>query len=93
MPKPRSTKIRKETIAATAYRYTAIFDPDPNGGYTVTVPSLPGLVTEGESFEEARAMVHEAILGYLEALRKHGEEIPIEDHPIITTQVAVTVPR
>jgi predicted RNase H-like HicB family nuclease len=43
------------------YQYTAVFDPDEKGGYTVTVPALPGLVTEGDTFEEAKAMVEEAI--------------------------------
>lgn len=39
------------------------------------VPALPGRVTEGDTFEEARTMVEGAIRGYLEALEKNGEEI------------------
>jgi antitoxin HicB len=42
---------------------------------------LPGLVAEGDTLEEARAMVKDAIRGYLESLIKHGEEIPIEHGP------------
>jgi antitoxin HicB len=63
------------------YQYTAVFEPAPEGGFTVTVPALPGLVTEGDTIEEARAMVKDAIRGYLESLVKHGEEIPIEPSP------------
>ncbi len=63
------------------YHYTAVFEPAAEGGYTVTVPALPGLVTEGDTIEEARAMVKDAIRGYLESLVKHGEEIPIEPSP------------
>jgi predicted RNase H-like HicB family nuclease len=71
------------------YRYTAVFEPAEEGGYTVTVPALPGLVTEGDTFEEARNMVEDAIRGYLEALAKNGEEIPVEHGEPITQRVAV----
>jgi antitoxin HicB len=71
------------------YHYTAVFEPAAEGGYTVTVPALPGLVTEGDTLEEARAMVKDAIRGYLESLVKHGEEIPIEPNPPSIECVAV----
>ena len=71
------------------YQYTAVFEPAEEGGYTVTVPVLPGLVTEGDTLEEARAMVEDAIRGYLEALTKSGEEIPVEHGEPITERVAV----
>ena len=61
--------------------------PDEGGGYTVTCPALPGLVTEGDTLEEARLMAADAIRGYLESLRMDGEPIPI-DH-IITEEVRV----
>ena len=73
------------------YRYTVIFEPADEGGFVVTVPALPGLVTEGDDFEEARANAVEAIQGYLESLVKHGEEIPI-DQGSITAPIEVTVP-
>jgi antitoxin HicB len=50
--------------------YTTIFDPNENAGYTVTVPALPGLVTEGDSLKEARYMAADAIQCYLESLAK-----------------------
>lgn len=37
------------------YEYTAFFESNEHGGYTVTVPALPGLVTEGENVEGGRA--------------------------------------
>lgn len=58
-------KKRKETI----YQYEAIFDPN-GAGFTVTIPKLPGLVTEGNSMREAREMAKDAIRCYLEALLK-----------------------
>ena len=57
--------------------YTVIFDQGDDG-YTVTVPALPGLVTEGRTLDEARAMALDAIRCYLESLRKDGEPIPTE---------------
>ncbi|HUY28148.1 MAG TPA: type II toxin-antitoxin system HicB family antitoxin [Candidatus Binataceae bacterium] len=72
---PRTTKGGADV---TQYHYTAVFEPAVEGGYIASVPALPGLVTEGDTIEEARAMVKDAIRGYLESLAKHGEEIPIE---------------
>jgi predicted RNase H-like HicB family nuclease len=60
------------------YSYTVVFDRNETGGYTVTAPALPGLVTEGRTMEEAKAMAQEAIACYLEGLEKDGEPIPIE---------------
>jgi predicted RNase H-like HicB family nuclease len=43
-----------------------VFEPSDEGGFTVYVPSLPGCISEGESFEEAMANIKEAIELYLE---------------------------
>ncbi len=58
-------KKRKETV----YQYEAVFDPN-GAGYTVTVPKLPGLVTEGDNLKDAKEMAKGAIRCYLEALLK-----------------------
>jgi predicted RNase H-like HicB family nuclease len=68
-----------ETALSREFRYTVLFDPAEEGGYVVTCPSLPGLVTEGDTLEEARAMAADAIRGYLEALAKDGAAFPPED--------------
>jgi antitoxin HicB len=68
---------RAKAFESESYTYTVVFEPDEEtGGYTVTCPALPGLVTEGDTLEEARAMAADAIKGYLESLRKHGHPIP-----------------
>ena len=61
-----------------ALNYTVIMTPDETGGYVVTCPALPGLVTEGDTLEEARAMAADAIRGYLESLQEDGEPIPTD---------------
>lgn len=55
--------------------YRIILKPEPEGGFTVTVPALPGCVTYGETIEEARAMAADAISLYLKSMEKHGEPI------------------
>jgi predicted RNase H-like HicB family nuclease len=50
--------------------------PEPEGGFTVTVPALPGCVTWGETYEHAIAMSREAIEGYIEVLEEEGLPIP-----------------
>jgi antitoxin HicB len=58
------------------YNYTVLFEPAEEGGYVVTCPVLPGLVTEGNTLDEARAMAADAIRAYLESLHKDGQPIP-----------------
>lgn len=50
--------------------------PEAEGGYTVTVPSLPGCVTWGETIEDAKEMAKEAILLYVEDMEANNEKIP-----------------
>jgi antitoxin HicB len=59
------------------YSVVLITDLD-DGGYTVTVPALPGCVTEGDSLEEALANVRDAIRLYIEDVEASGEPIPEE---------------
>ena len=59
------------------YTFTMLFEPAEEGGYVVTCPALPGLVTEGNTMEEARRMAEDALRGYLESLPKDCLPIPI----------------
>ena len=58
------------------YQYTVLYEPAEEGGFVVTVPALPGLVTEGDTLDEARLMAEDAIRGYLESLLKDHLPIP-----------------
>ncbi len=60
------------------HNYTAVFEENEHGGYTVTVPTLPGLVTEGKNLDDARKMATEAIQCYLEGLVADKKKLPIE---------------
>lgn len=65
--------------------YTIVLQPEAEGGFTVTVPALPGCVTFGRDLTHARDMAEDAIQGYVASLRKHGEPIPTEDQSFITS--------
>jgi predicted RNase H-like HicB family nuclease len=68
------------------YQFTVLFEPAEEGGYVVTCPALPGLVTEGDTLAEARAMAEDAIRAYLASLRKDGLPIP-EDKKLVLDPV------
>ncbi|SDZ78715.1 Predicted nuclease of the RNAse H fold, HicB family [Oribacterium sp. KHPX15] len=56
--------------------YTAIFDPNDDGSYTVTVPDLPGCVTEGPNLAEAIDMAVDAASGWILGELEEGNSIP-----------------
>ncbi|WP_456327719.1 type II toxin-antitoxin system HicB family antitoxin [Archaeoglobus sp.] len=68
--------------------YRVILRKEPEGGYTVIVPALPGCVTYGETIEEAIKMAKEAIELYVESLKAHNEEVPSDDE---TLEVVVSI--
>jgi len=81
----------KRTLRKKVYQYTAIFEPDvESGGYTVTIPGLPGCISEGDTFEQAMKNIQEACSLYLEVMRDHKETIK-DEKGIIIAPVQVTV--
>lgn len=58
------------------FTYRILLTQEPEGGYTVNVPALPGCVTYGESIEHAMAMAKEAIELYVETLKAEGDVVP-----------------
>ena len=70
------------------HEYTAFLEANERGGYTVTVPALPGLVTEGKDLGDARDMAKDAIRCYVEGLKKAKLPIPVERE---TAQIKLSV--
>lgn len=58
--------------------YTVILEREPDGGFVVAVPALPGCVSQGDTKDEAIANVREAIELYIEDCRETGDPIPTE---------------
>ncbi len=68
--------------------FDVILTPQPDGGFFVECPSLPGCYSQGDSRDEALANIREAILLALEDLEEMGEPIP-EVSPPMVTQVSI----
>ncbi len=71
--------------------FSVIYEEAPEGGYVVSVPSLPGCHTQGESIEEAEKNIREAIELYLESLKSHKEDIP-KERRVFQSKVEVSYP-
>lgn len=74
------------------YGYTTVFEPLPEGGFSVLVPAIPEICTYGDSLEEAREMARDAIRCFLESALETGEPIPSDLKLVTTELVAVTIP-
>ncbi len=70
--------------------YRILLNREPEGGYTVTVPALPGCITYGANVDEAIAMAKEAIELYIESLVEHNEPIPDESN---TLEYSITLDK
>jgi predicted RNase H-like HicB family nuclease len=55
--------------------FRVILRPEPEGGYTVIVPSLPGCITYGGTVEDAIKMAEDAVRAYIASMKKHGEDV------------------
>lgn len=65
-----------------SYWFHIVLRPEPEGGYTVLVPSLPGCVTYGATIEEAERMAQDAIEGCIAVLKEEGEDIVDDSHTL-----------
>lgn len=78
------------------YRFRVSLDPQPEGGFTVTSPDVPELVTEGDTVAEALANAREAFRAVLEIYEDEGRDVPREmrvslnDRPIQVDDFVVT---
>ncbi len=59
------------------YKVPLLLSPQPEGGFTVTSPLLPELVTEGNTVEEALANVRDALAAVIEAYEDLGRALPV----------------
>lgn len=68
--------------------YKVRLKQEPEDGYTVTVPALPGCVTYGQSVDEALTMAKEAIERYISVLEENGDSIPDDSD---STDYSITI--
>lgn len=82
----------KKKILHNVYQYTAVFEPDEKvGGFTVTIPALPGCISEGDTFEEALKNIEEAAGLYIEVMQNRKMEIPREEKGVVIAPIEVRV--
>jgi antitoxin HicB len=81
---------KRQIIVDQTRRFAVVLEPQPEGGFTVTVPALPEVVTEGDTEAEALAMAEDAIRLVLEDMIARGETIPTPPTPRIR-EVTVTL--
>ena len=60
----------------THFKLPLVFDPQPEGGFTVTSPLLPELITEGDTIEDALENVRDALAAVIEAYQESGRTLP-----------------
>jgi antitoxin HicB len=72
------------------YVFSVILEPQPDGGFTVLVPALPEVITEGDTEDEALAMAEDAMRLVLEDRVARGERIPTDTTTRIR-EVKVTI--
>jgi antitoxin HicB len=66
-------------MTAESHEFEVVLQPEEEGGFSVSVPALPGCHTQGETHDEALAMAKDAIEGYLEVPAGVGDKISIHD--------------
>jgi len=70
-------------------QFNVIFRAEPEGGFTVLVPSLPGCITYGRTLQEAREMAADAISGYIASLKEDKEPVPSDENNFFTLNLFV----
>lgn len=69
---------------STIMEYVVVIERADDGTYSAYVPDLPGCVTSGDTVEEVKRLIQEAVHFHIESLRDHGETVP---PPATTTTV------
>lgn len=70
---------------ASKKRFHIRFQEAEEGGYVVSIPEMPGCVTQADTFEEGLAMVKDALEGLLLVASDHGDPIPDQFHSLVST--------
>lgn len=65
----------------TIYKLPLVLEPQPEGGYVVTCPFLPELITEGDNVQEALQNANDALAAILEAVKDLNRPLPAALQP------------
>lgn len=70
---------------AKELQFNVMFRPEPEGGFTAIVPSLPGCITYGKDLREAKDLIIDAIRGYIASVKKHKGNISTDAGSFISS--------
>ncbi|MDP3989196.1 MAG: type II toxin-antitoxin system HicB family antitoxin [bacterium] len=80
----------ERNLSHNVFSYTAVFEPDEEGGgFTASIPSLPGCISEGDTFEEALHNIQEAARLYIEFMKEKKRDIPAEERGVFIAPIEV----
>jgi predicted RNase H-like HicB family nuclease len=82
--------LNMNTQESKNYSFSVVLTPEAEGGFTVSVPAIPGCFTEGDSLEEALENARDAIGLCIEQLMADGETIPTELTPSVISSVTIS---
>lgn len=84
--------MKKSKLTHNIHQYTAVFEPDTeSGGFTVTIPTLPGCISEGINFEQALKNIKEAASLYIETMRDENFDMPMQERGVVIAPIEVRV--
>ena len=76
------------------YDFTIVIEAEEGktGGFYAYSPQLPGCYSNGQTIEEARRNMREAIQQHLAVLLERNDPIPRRDHPFFVEEISIGVP-
>ena len=82
---------------AMHYKLPLVFESQPEGGFTVTSPLIPELITEGDTLDDAFENVRDALAAVLEVYRETGKALPpdlviLEAEDPVSAEMVISVP-
>ena len=84
-------KLKK--IKSNILTFNAVFLGEEDGGYSVSIPALPGCFTQGRTFDEAISQAQEAISAFITVLARRGKRIPTERARVSPFVVSILIPN
>ena len=91
---PTKTPIAPQTLEEyLALPYTFRVQPDPSGGYVASVDELPGCVSQGETWEETGAMIHDAMAAWISVKLEDGQPVPLPQEESEPARLLLRLPR
>jgi predicted RNase H-like HicB family nuclease len=65
------------------HEFAAIACPEEEGGFSIFAANYPGVISQGDTLEEATANIAEAFLAVLDSRRRHGEAMEFSIRPVV----------